>query len=219
VFIPIMPLWWRDERVEGVSFAAVHNGKHIAIRLDWDDATVNDLAAGTESFTDGAALQLAAADNPPLFAMGQRDVLVNIWHWKASRQRDADTKRAALDAQYPNAVRDDNGNPDFQTAADAGNLVATTQAAASVECLLSGGFGTLSSRSFAQQTARGGARRTPTGWSIVFLHELGTEEGADEVALEPGAAVSIAFAAWDGALGDRNGQKSVSIWHRLSLEN
>ena len=217
-FIPIMPLWWRDERIEGVHFAAAHNGRQIAIRLSWDDATVNDLAANTQSFTDGAALQLAAAENPPLFAMGQRESLVNIWHWKASRQHDVDTKAAALDVQYPNAAHDVNGAPDFQTARDARNLVATTQGAASVECLISGGFGTLSSRSFEQQSARGGARRTPTGWSIVFLHQLGAEEGADEIVLQPGGALSIALAAWDGALGDRNGQKSVSIWHRLGLE-
>jgi mono/diheme cytochrome c family protein len=217
-FIPIMPLWWRDERVEGVHVAAVHNGKQIAIRLAWDDATRNDLAVDPQSFTDGAALQLAAAENPPLFAMGQKDVLVNIWHWKATRQRDADTGRSAINEQYPNAPRDDHGVPDFQTAADAGNLVATTRPAGSVECLLSGGFGTLTSRSLAHQTARGGARRTGTGWRIVFLHDLGAEEGADEIRLEPGGAVSIAFAAWDGALGDRAGQKSVSIWHRLSLE-
>jgi DMSO reductase family type II enzyme heme b subunit len=217
-FIPIMPLWWRDDRIEGVNVAVVHNGKQIAIRLAWDDATANDLAAGTEFFTDGAALQFATAENPPLFAMGQKDVLVNIWHWKASRQRDAESKRVAIDEQYPDTAHDASGAPDFQTAVDAGNIIATTQNAATVEGLVSAGFGTLSSRTFAQQKARGGARRTATGWNIVFVHDLGAQEGAEAIALEPGGAVSIAFAAWDGAAGDRNGQKSVSIWHRLSIE-
>jgi mono/diheme cytochrome c family protein len=217
-FIPLMPLWWRDDRIEGVNVAAIHNGKQLAIRLAWDDATANDLAAGTEYFTDGAALQLATADNPPLFAMGQKDVPVDIWHWKASRQRAMETQRSALDEQYPDAAYDECGAPDFQTAADVGNIVATTQNALPVESLVSAGFGTLSSRLLAQQTARGGARRTHTGWSIVFLHDMGAERGADAITLQPGGAVSIAFAAWDGAIGDRNGQKSVSIWHRLSIE-
>jgi hypothetical protein len=31
--------------------------------------------------------------------------------------------------------------------------------------------------------------------------------------------LSVAFAVWDGASNDRNGQKSVSIWHRLDLED
>jgi hypothetical protein len=30
--------------------------------------------------------------------------------------------------------------------------------------------------------------------------------------------VSVAFALWDGAARDRNGQKLVSIWHDLTLE-
>jgi len=38
------------------------------------------------------------------------------------------------------------------------------------------------------------------------------------VRLKPGAQVSLAVAVWDGAGGDRNGQKSVSIWHQLELE-
>jgi hypothetical protein len=28
----------------------------------------------------------------------------------------------------------------------------------------------------------------------------------------------VAFAVWDGAQGDRDGQKSVSVWLRLEIE-
>jgi hypothetical protein len=31
-------------------------------------------------------------------------------------------------------------------------------------------------------------------------------------------SASIAFALWDGAVHDRNGQKQVSIWHDLKVE-
>jgi hypothetical protein len=34
----------------------------------------------------------------------------------------------------------------------------------------------------------------------------------------PGERVSAAFALWDGAARDRNGQKLVSIWHDLRLD-
>jgi hypothetical protein len=29
----------------------------------------------------------------------------------------------------------------------------------------------------------------------------------------------VAFAVWDGAAGDRDGLKSVTIWHELALED
>jgi DMSO reductase family type II enzyme heme b subunit len=87
-----------------------------------------------------------------------------------------------------------------------------------VECLIARGFGTLTSRGPTAQVARGGARRSVDGWAVVFLHPLGAEEHDDAVVLEPGRTLSIAFAVWDGAAGDRNGQKSVTIWHRISIE-
>jgi DMSO reductase family type II enzyme heme b subunit len=40
----------------------------------------------------------------------------------------------------------------------------------------------------------------------------------DGVSLKPGETCSIAFALWDGAARDRNGQKLISIWHDLKLE-
>ena len=40
----------------------------------------------------------------------------------------------------------------------------------------------------------------------------------DGVALVPGQTASVAFAVWDGAHRDRNGQKQVSIWQDLVLE-
>jgi hypothetical protein len=30
--------------------------------------------------------------------------------------------------------------------------------------------------------------------------------------------VNVAFAVWNGSQMDRNGQKSVTIWHRLKFE-
>lgn len=220
-FIPLMPLWWRDDRIEGVNVAALHDGKQLAIRLSWDDATINELAAVTESFTDGAAIQLGADENPPLFAMGAIGAPVQISYWKASRQRDSSNKELAEDVEYPNAAHPDMSSPDYETATQARNIVATTHPASPTESLSATGFGTLTARLGASpQSGQGGARRTETGWSVVFLQELTNDAQSEAgiVALKPGTAISIAFGAWDGAAGDRNGQKSVSIWHRLQLE-
>src|SRR3990172_3455360 len=38
-YVALMPLWWRNERIEGVRVSAVHNGQTIAIHLSWEDAT------------------------------------------------------------------------------------------------------------------------------------------------------------------------------------
>ena len=39
-----------------------------------------------------------------------------------------------------------------------------------------------------------------------------------DVRLVPGRRVSIAVAVWDGSAEDRNGQKSISIWQGLTLQ-
>ena len=35
VFVALMPLWWRDERIEGLQVKALHDGKKIAFHLSW----------------------------------------------------------------------------------------------------------------------------------------------------------------------------------------
>jgi DMSO reductase family type II enzyme heme b subunit len=109
-------------------------------------------------------------------------------------------------------------DPIFQTAAAAGNLVAQTDHPKSVESLTAEGFGTLTSRGPGAQLADGVAMRTATGWQVVLMQPLGSNEDAQNLALAPGKSLSIAFGVWDGSAGDRNGQKSVTIWHLLSIE-
>ncbi|CAN5338176.1 hypothetical protein BH09PLA1_BH09PLA1_00150 [soil metagenome] len=219
--LALMPLWWRDDRIEVVTVRAVHDGTRIAIQLSWDDPTVDDLPVKPQSFTDGAAIQLAPAIDPPSFAMGARGGAVDIWYWKASRQRDAAATQPALAAAYPNMDRSDSGSVQdavYQTATAAGNLVAQTDHPKSVECLTAEGFGTLTSRGPGAQLADGVATRTATGWQVVLVHQLGAEDERDSVVLAPGKSLSVAFAVWDGHAGDRNGQKSLTIWHLLSLD-
>ena len=219
--LALMPLWWRDDRIEVVTVRAIHDGSQVAIQLSWDDPTADDLPVKPQSFTDGVAIELASATNPPFFAMGAKGGPVDVWYWKASRQRDAAATRPALDSAYPDMAKADFGavhEPVYQTATATGNLVAQTERPKSVECLKAEGFGTLTSRGPAAQLADGAATRTKTGWQVVFVHHFGAEEEGGDVVLAPGNSLSIAFAVWDGHAGDRNGQKSVTIWHQLVLE-
>ena len=55
-------------------------------------------------------------------------------------------------------------------------------------------------------------------WTVVMTRSLAVAGPDDGVALAPGESASIAFAVWDGAHRDRNGQKQVSIWQDLELE-
>ena len=55
-------------------------------------------------------------------------------------------------------------------------------------------------------------------WCVVFRRPLAVPTG-EGVSLAPGDKASVGFAVWDGARGDRNGQKMISIWQDLELES
>jgi DMSO reductase family type II enzyme heme b subunit len=54
-------------------------------------------------------------------------------------------------------------------------------------------------------------------WTVVLRRPLNVNAQAG-ITLAPGSRYSVAFAVWDGAARDRNGQKLVSIWQDLQLE-
>jgi DMSO reductase family type II enzyme heme b subunit len=54
-------------------------------------------------------------------------------------------------------------------------------------------------------------------WRVAFTRAL-SGKGDEDVALSAGGSVNVGFAVWNGAQMDRNGQKSVTVWHRLQLE-
>jgi mono/diheme cytochrome c family protein len=218
-FLPVMPLWWRDDRIEGVAVRALHDGKTLAIELSWADATPNDLATKPEWFGDGAALQFSSEADPPFFGMGGKEGQVSIWHWKATWQHDMDGKSDSLAETYKNRAQDDFGALSKEsrgTGTDAGNPVSQREHASPVETLAARGQGTLTSQVHAMTIVRGIGRWKEGRWHVVFARPLAASE-AGEMAFVPGKEVSVALAVWDGQAGDRNGQKSVTIWHRLLL--
>ncbi len=224
-FLALMPLWWRDDRIEGVTVQALHDGSKLAVRLSWDDATQDENTLGQTAFSDGAAIQLSATEFPPLFAMGAAGAEVDVWFWRAARQQAAEGGSLALKGVYPNMPHTDEdaypGTPKdeiFATALGAGNPVSTVEPDSSVENLHAQGFGTLTNRGPAVQEVDGSASRVNDSWQVVFVRDLepGSEGGIRFVA---GQSAYIAFAVWDGNAGDRNGQKSVTIWHGLEFED
>ncbi len=237
VVLPLMPLWWRDERVEDVEVRALRNAGKVAIRLSWADVTKEDETLRQTAFGDGAAIQFSLSLDPPFFGMGEKDKPVNIWSWKAHWEADVAAYRDVQDAhpdmavdwydslqdppkgrhspvgEYPTSQH----NPTFLTGWGAGNVVSDPRRVSSVEDLTAQGFSTLTNQGKGAQNVQGKARWEDGRWTIVFVREPSAGDAGD-IIFRAGEALSIAFAVWDGAAGERNGQKSVTIWHRLQIE-
>lgn len=238
---PILP----EPRVKAVTVRALHNETQLALALEWADDTQNDQSMRVEDFRDGVAVQFPLAAGMPFYCMGQQGGDVNIWHWKADWQAAmiaqqtapenvADQGGARLLATYPNFYVD---QYPFTTAADnaadnvvlagyadvnylpgqaAGNLMASAVHASPVEDLMAGGFGSLTSQPLAAQNVQGYGDWDNGRWRVIFYRDLLSPEGAD-VSFTLDQPYSVAFAAWDGANGERNGEKSTSQWVTLQL--
>lgn len=93
--------------VAEVQVSAVHDGRTLAFRLEWSDATKNEALDDTTAFVDGAGVLLPGAVGAPLATMGAPTLPVNAWYWRADedgqgRQVVAEgigTTRPAIDEQ------------------------------------------------------------------------------------------------------------------------
>ena len=228
VRIPLMALWWRETSIEAVYVKAAHDGQRLAFRLAWKDSTQDTNGIHQTSFPDGAAVQLTADTSPPLFAMGAQGQMVNIWHWKALWDEDRkgyqDVGTAfpgtVADAYYGSEKGWKSGPLDdatFRPADKVRNLISSPHRTTVVEDANAAGVGTFTSQAANKQNVKGSSTWKDGMWSLQVSRELDTRDRGD-VALRPSARLSVAFAVWDGSGGDRNGQKSVSIWNTLILE-
>jgi hypothetical protein len=222
---PILPA----TRVKAVTARALHNDKQLALLVEWSDDTQNDQSIRIQDFRDAVAVQFPLAEGQPYFCMGQQGGNVNIWHWKADWQA-AIAARQALTATYPNLYVDqypfteptDNvllaeyTDPHYLPAQAVGNLFASGLRVSPVEDLLAGGFGSLTAQSLADQNVQGYGVWANGRWRVTFSRDLASPE-VDDISFAAGKVYSVAFAAWDGANGERNGQKSTSQWVTLQL--
>ncbi len=231
----MMPLWWRYNRPEYLTVQAVHDGKELALLLLWADDTHDARVVRPQDFRDAAAVQFAADSDPPFFAMGEAGRRVNIWMWKSERQEDLDRAFGDVDRQYPqigidsypNLARSPLEQPlrsaltlesdkTFVTGWGAGNIVSDPTLQSSVEDLTAEGIGTLAARPRADQIVHSKGSYALGSYRVVFHRALGGR-GEGAISLHPGQHVQVAFAIWNGAEGDRDGKKSVTIWQDLEL--
>ncbi|MBI3244686.1 MAG: hypothetical protein HYZ49_20600 [Chloroflexi bacterium] len=220
-----------EARVKSVTARALHNGSQIAILVEWADETKNDSMVRVQDFRDAVAVQFPLAEGQPFFCMGQQGGNVNIWHWKADWQADI-TARNDTNTLYPNMYVDqypftsaaepvlaapaDYTDPNYLPALPSGNLFAAAHQSP-VEDLIAGGFGSLTAQPADGQNVQGVGAWAEGKWRVIFSRDLTSKE-TDDVAFTSGKVYSMAFAAWDGANNERNGQKSTSQWVSLQVE-
>ena len=217
--------------VKSVTARALHNGSQIVILVEWADETLNDQMVRVQDFRDAAAVQFSLAEGQPFFCMGQAGGNVNIWYWKADWQADI-TARRDMNTLYPNMYVDqypftgavepvlaapaDYTDPNYLPALASGNLFASATRASPVEDIIAGGFGTLTAQPADGQNVQGFGAWADGKWRVIFSRDLTSKE-ADDAVFTPGKVYSMAFAAWDGANNERNGQKSTSQWVSLQV--
>ncbi len=230
--IVVSPLWWRDYPEPDFHVQAIHDGRTIALRLTWHDESRNQQAVRPQDFEDQAAVQLFKGTREPFLGMGSTDGVVDLWVWNGGWQ--ADLKEFAdVDTTYPNMFVDEyqleapgNGdrphattrqNKTFLTGHAAGNLRSDPMRGLAGSANQAKGFGTLTLLPKPSQSVVAAGTWSDGRWSIVLRRSLEMSANAG-LQLGAGDTVSIAFAIWDGAARDRDGQKLVSIWHDLDLE-
>lgn len=220
-----------DANVKAVGVRALYNNEQIAFLVEWEDETMDDTAVRVQDFADAVAIQFPLVEGQPFFCMGQQGGNVNIWHWKADWQAGL-TARQDVDDVYPDMYVDGYTFADTEAGAAApvssyedinyipamaaDNLFASAAYASPVEDLIAGSFGSLTSQSAEMQNVLGHGEFADGKWRVIFARDL-QSPAAEDAQFENNQVYQIAFAAWDGANEERNGQKSTSQWISLQL--
>jgi hypothetical protein len=205
-----------------VRVRAMTDGSRVAFRLEWPDATADDLS-DTGRFGDACAVQLPAVTQAdvPAPQMGEPGHPVEITYWRAAWQAMVDGRPDTIAAIHPGAAIDHYpfeapplapGSPEQQAMARRyaparalGNDMAGPRARP-VEDLVGEGPSTL--RPAVKALSEGRGVRTPTGWSVVLSRPL--PAGA-------GARTQVAFAVWDGARQEVGARKMRTAWIPFAL--
>ena len=215
--------------VPTVSVRALRDGARIALRLEWADDAVDDLA-DTDRSVDQVAVQVPAvgdAEGIPDAMMGEEGKPVSITLWRASWQRRVDGGTWGIKALYPNALIDhypenaakDPG--DHQTLARlynppgaVGNPVVADPGTRPVEDLTATGVGTLRPDPDGASTGKGVYR--DGRWHVVIARPLAVAPGA-RTRLRPGESTLFAVAVWNGSADNRGSKKMRSVWIPLVM--
>lgn len=198
--------------VATLSVRAIHDGQWLALRLEWADATANQ-EVGTATFRDALAIgfPVTEGETPPSPFMGDEKRPVDIWQWTADFDANAQGEGGFAD-RYPHTE----GVWYFPQDYDVTREVRSWRGFEPVVELTARGFGTLERK--VAQNVRGLGRHADGRWSVVLRRQLATGNPRDPM-FRPGGTVNAIFAVWDGAAGEVNGRKSITMyWTPLNLD-
>ncbi len=219
VRVPLNPLWPEPNSLPAVAVRALHDGRTLAILLQWRDDIANGAPIRVDEFQDSAALQFSLTGRTPFLGMGDASNPVNVWHWKAGWQAEVNGQREDVSTTYPSLHVDlyPEASNLFITAASAGNIMSLAHATP-VEDANARGFGTLTSQGSDRQNVQGRGVWRDGFWNVLIFRDL-TSTDPDDAKFIPGTPIPVAFAIWNGEQRDRNGRKVISNWYQLTLEN
>jgi hypothetical protein len=92
---------WPNPSTKYVFAKAATNGKEIAVHLEYNDATRNDIMVQSQQYKDQVAIMFPvnqSGEEPP-FTMGGDGERVNIWQWKATWNKEGTTRNSMQDLE------------------------------------------------------------------------------------------------------------------------
>lgn len=212
-----------EAHVAELEARALHDGRTVALRLDWEDDSVDDLD-GIRRYHDAVAVQLPTkAGVPPALTMGAPGSPVHILQWRATWQRDIDSGgKTGVDQIYPEVIHDvmpdDVLPPDtaqlYWVGREAGNPLSLVKRTTPVEEVVAEGFGSVTH--LPTQTATGRGRHEDGRWRVAIA--VPSARAGVGAALAPGTTWPVAFAVWLGSEENRGGRKHIANWQTLVLE-
>jgi DMSO reductase family type II enzyme heme b subunit len=208
-----------------VKVKVVTDGKDLAFRLEWADATKDDLP-GTARFSDACAVQLPAKIEPdvPAPQMGEPNRAVEISYWRAFWQASVDGREDSVKALYPGAAVDHypfeaaSLEPGSQAQQEMAARYAPAHALGNemggprsrpVEDLMAEGPGTIQPLGREQSEGRG--IHTGEGWAVTISRPL-------PPGLRPGLRGQVALAVWEGSRDEVGARKMRSAWVPIVVE-
>jgi len=210
----------------GVQVRAASDGKNIAFRLQWADATDDDTQK-VSRFSDACAVQLPATVTPdvPAPQMGETGKPVEITYWRAAWQAMVDGREDSIKVFEPGASVDhypfeapslEKGSPDqlamakrYAPARALENPMAGPRTQP-VQDLLAEGPGTLHPAAETRSTGAG-MRVAQNGWAVMLVRPLPN-------GLRTGTRSQVAFAVWQGSQGEAGARKMRSAWLPIAVE-
>lgn len=217
--IPLNRLWQIDENYKIAYLKVLYNNHKIGFLVEWEDKTPDYHNFKVRQFQDMIALQFASEEKPPFLSMGDKEHPVNIWLYKPDKQENTVNTISV----YTNTANDlpitvPNDENIFYTSRAAGNLIMPdTNTPSPIEDLNAIGAETITSQPKEEQNVTGYGRWKNGKWQVLFIRDISTSYKWD-IQLTKGKKIPIAIAIWDGAKGDRNGQKLISTWYYLIVQ-